>query len=145
MSDAVSDPVYASLDVQGIYLHDPDDPEGTIKNFVYGKAKRSTSLDLASTQLVFAGRRYPVVEFSDNQRDSYNVGVDIPNDELYFLALRDMRSFAESRQALVFRDGRGRAAHGVLSNYREDDQDWGVQIGFQIDRVDYADLELVVL
>ncbi len=144
MSSSISEPAYISLFIEGIYLHDPDDPSGTLVNFRYGKAKRSTSIDVASTQLVFAGRRFPVVEFSDNQQDSFSVTIDIPNDENYYNTLQQARAFAETRQTLVFRDIRGRSAHGVLSGYREDDQDYGVSVSFTFQRVDYADESTLV-
>jgi hypothetical protein len=141
----ISDPVITSLPISGIWLHDPADPMDTVTNFPYGKSARSSAIDIAQTSLVFSGRRYPVTEYSDNQQDQFSVRVDIPNDENYFTALADMQSFAASRSTVMLRDNRGRAAYGSMSGYREDDQDWGVQITFTLARVDYGDVTTVVL
>lgn len=136
-----SAPSEATLGLEGVWIHDPTDPEGTVHQFLYGANSRSTTIDIGGTSLVFAGRRYPVTEFGEHQDDQYSISVQVPHGAAYRSGMAIMRGFSETRQALVLRDNRGRAACGTMSGYSETDQGWGSEIAFTFTRVDVEVVE----
>lgn len=130
------------LALLGVLIHDPDDPADTIRQYLYGRASRSTDVEVAQVSSVYAGRRYPVTDFGEHQQDLYSIQIDVPHGQDWRTDLDDLRAFMELRKALVLRDNRGRSMTGTMSRYREDDQPWGTQVGFTFSRV--SSLEVVV-
>src|SRR5690606_40024069 len=65
-----------ALQLEGVWIHDPDDPEGTIHQFRFGRNNKSSSIDIGGKEQVFAGRRFPVYDFGEHQKDSVTVSVD---------------------------------------------------------------------
>jgi hypothetical protein len=126
-----------SLTLQGVWVHDPLDPVGTVQQYLYGKAARSTEVDVAAAGLVYAGRTYPVFEYGEHQSDRYNITVDVPNDEDWADTLATLVDFAESRRTLCVRDNRRRRMFGALSGYRESDEPWGTTASMTFARGDY--------
>lgn len=127
----------ASLTLEGVWIHDPLDPEGTAEQFLYGKAARSTGVDVGAAGLIFAGRTYPVFEYSEHQNDTYSVKIDVPFGTAWASALADLLAFAESRRTLCFRDNRQRRMFGALSDYQEADEEWGTTATMTFTRADY--------
>lgn len=138
-----SEPAEGGLTLEGVWLHDPEDAEGTVAQFLYGRSRRGATVAPQHVLAHYAGRRYPVADFGDLQSDSFTVVVEIPNGPASAGELEVLADFAESRRTLVFRDNRGRVAFGTMSGYTEADQDWGVQVSFSWARVDYDEGELV--
>jgi hypothetical protein len=132
-----SDPVTEGLQLEGMWLHDPLDAEGTIYQFRYGRAARSASRDVEQEGLVFAGRRYPVVDYGEHQADEYGVRVQVHNGDDWAADLAALVDFAESRRTLHFRDNRGRAAYGTLQGHQESDETWGTTVSFTFSTVDH--------
>lgn len=134
--------VEATLTLQGVWLHDPysaDTQAATAKQFKYGRSTRSTSIDLSSAQLIYAGRVYPVTEFGENQNDTYSVKLILPHGPTWASDVAAMEVFAQYRKTLCFRDNRGRKVFGTLSGYQEDDLDEGTSVAFTFTRVDYTE------
>lgn len=134
MSYTDSVPVAVTLSVQGVWIHDPDDPDGTARNFPYGKASRSGTLDVAEQENVYAGREFPVVDFGEFTTERYDVRMDVPAGGSDLAALR---AFVLARRPVVYRDNRGRVvAPALLSGYREQDTETGSQVSVQVSRMD---------
>ena len=140
-----SDPVEDSVDFQGFWIHDPLDPEDTIKNYPYGRSARSVGIDVAQKGLVFAGRQFPVAEYGEHQGDSFSVRIDIANGSTWATEMEELQDFAQVRRTLCFRDNRGRLFFGTMAGYKEADQDWGTAVTFSVDRVDYDEGEEVTI
>jgi hypothetical protein len=140
-----SAPVVGTLLLEGVWLHDPDDPSNTATNYRYGRAARSTALDVEANALQFAGRVYPVYDYGEQQTENYSVRIELTDDEGGPAKLRSLEAFAVLRKTLMLRDNRGRRAYGNLEGYREDDQDYGTAVDFSFVRVDYDEGTTVVL
>jgi hypothetical protein len=123
------------LSLQGIWLHDPDDPAVTTRQFLYGKDNRSTAIDIKGVTQQFAGRVFPVTDFGEHEEEDLSVTVDIPHGPTHRIEEADLRAFAEMRRTLYLRDNRGRACYGTMSGYQQNDQAWGVTVGFKFGRV----------
>lgn len=126
-----------SLSLLGVWIHDPLDAEGTVRNYLYGRSSRSTSIEVEAASLVYAGRTYQVTEYGEHQRDEYSVSIDVPHGETWASDLADLEAFAEARRTLCFRDNRGRQMFGTLSGYGESDEDGGTAVRLTFSRVDY--------
>lgn len=132
----------SELEIQGVWLHDPADDEVTVRQFLYGKDSRSTSIDTITTSQRFAGRTFPVIDYGEHEDEEFTVTVDIPHGPTHRTEESDLRGFMELKKTLFFRDNRGRAAYGTMSGYNQADQAWGVTVGFKFARVSY-DIEEV--
>lgn len=132
-----SDPVEEGLQLLGLWIHDPLDPEGTIRQFVYAKSQRSSSIDTLGTGHFYAGRQFQVVDYGEHQDDGFGVRLDIPHGADWAADLVALTAFAEGRRTLCYRDGRGRLFFGAMSGYKEDDQNWGTAVAFGVTRVDF--------
>lgn len=137
-----SAPVEGGLTLAGVWLHDPEDPEGTARQFLYGRSRRTAAVSPQHTLAHYAGRRYPVADFGDLQTDSFAVTVEVPDGSTAAADLAALDEFATSRRTLVYRDNRGRLAFGTMSGYGVADQDWGSLVSWSWLRVDYDEGEL---
>ncbi|WP_433242496.1 hypothetical protein [Actinomadura nitritigenes] len=131
-----SEPARVTLFLEGAWLHNPTAPQTTVRQYRYGRDVRSTTIGVGGTTMQFAGRRFPVIDFGEQQTDTYAVKIHVPNGPTYRSDLDDLRGFAEAKTTLVFRDNRGRAAYGALTDYSHDDQSWGSEVSFTFTRVD---------
>lgn len=138
-TDTVAD---TTLELQGVWLHDPADDAVTIRQFLYGKDTRSTAIETVGTEQRFAGRTFPVVDFGEHETEDYTITVDIPHGPTHRTEESDLRAFMEMKKTLFLRDNRGRATYGTMSGYNQADQAWGVTIAFKFGRVSY-DIEEV--
>ncbi len=127
----------ASLTLEGVWIHDPLDPVGTVEQYLYGRAARSTEVDVASSSLAYAGRAFPVFEYGEHQSDQFNLTIAVPNDENWAATLATLVDFAGSRRTLCVRDNRRRRVFGALSGYRETDEEWGTSVSMVFTRADY--------
>lgn len=126
-----------SMTMQGLWIHDPLDPEGTVQQYIYGKATRSTSIDMGQKGLVFAGRTYPVFEYGEHQEDDYDITILVPFDSSWQTTMATLSEFGQARKTICVRDNRGRIMFGSISGYKENDEDWGTEVRFNISRADY--------
>jgi hypothetical protein len=132
-----SAPVSATLTLQGVWVHDPDDPGGTAYNLPYGKAARSGSLEVAEQENTYAGREFPVVDFGEFTAERYDVRVDVPFGPTHGADVAALKGFIRARKLIVFRDNRGRVvAPAKLSGFREQDMETGTQLSVQVSRMD---------
>lgn len=141
-TDSIDTVADTELELQGVWLHDPADDQVTVRQFLYGKDTRSTSIDTIGTSQRFAGRTFPVVDFGEHEDEELSINVDIPHGPTHRTEESDLRGFMEMKKTLFLRDNRGRAAYGTMSGYNQADQAWGVTVGFKFARVSY-DIEEV--
>jgi hypothetical protein len=129
----------ATLTLQGVWLHDPLDPEGTAAQYLYGRSGRDEVIDVAASEVQFAGRTYPVVEFGEQQADTWTVRIIVPHGPAWASDMEALRAFVQTRRTLHFRDNRGRAAYCVLTGYRGSDRDEGTDVSLTVRRVDWTE------
>jgi hypothetical protein len=133
-----SDPETAGITFSGIWVHDPVDPEGSVRQFPYGDVNAlSSSIAVDQAGAHYAGRTHPVYDFGEHQTDTLAVTLYVP-EETWTADMAALREFAEARRVLVVRDTRGRVVHGALGGYAETDQTWGTQVVFTVTRADYT-------
>lgn len=137
MAFADSAPVTGRLDLIGVWIHDPDDPEATIRAYPYGASSRERTVDTMPTGNHYAGRAFPVVDFGEFEGEAVSVSVQIPHGATWREDVVQARALMSRRQTMLYRDNRGRVVPGTLSGYRETDQEWGTLVAFTVTRVDY--------
>lgn len=143
MAYADSEPVEGRLDLIGVWIHDPEDPAGTIRSYPYGASARERSVDTMGTSNFYAGRTSPVVDFGEFEGEAVSCSVQIPHGPTWFGDVEAVRLLASDRRTMWYRDNRGRVLPGTLSGYREVDQDWGTAVAFTVTRVDFPTLPVV--
>ena len=134
-----SDVVSASLDLLGVWLHDPDDPAGTSRQYLYHGGSRQEEGTVKADQLQFAGRTYPVTEFGDTSEQSVSVTFVIPWDDDYEVAVENFRNFVSQRKLVCYRDVRGRKVFGTVSAFTVSDVKLGTLVSFTVARNDYEE------
>jgi hypothetical protein len=140
MAQTMSDPqTIQAPELQGVWMHDPADPEGTILQFLYGGAAKGESVGVSSTALQFAGRKYPVFDFGDPETGSYDVSITVPFSDTWYDEVAALKALPESRTTMCFRDSRARAFFGVVLEVKFSDQMHGTQVTFTVQRNDYTE------
>lgn len=122
MAYSESAPVEGSVSFSGVWVHDPDDPEGTITRYPYGNASGGFTLSVQQESRHYAGRVFPVTDYGEFQDDVLSVGIDIMNDDPYYPNSGDVQSiydFATLRRTVTVRDGSGRIATGAIETWGE--------------------------
>jgi hypothetical protein len=119
----------------GLWLHFPENPEGTSTNFRIGRNLRSYSSEVGGRSLVLAGRKFPVVEFGEHANDVFSVSVIIPHGPTYDSEREDLREFAASKRTVVARDNRGVVIFGSIHSLDEDHIAEGSTFTFEVNRV----------
>jgi len=122
------------LDLVGVWVHDPLDPQDTARQFLYGAASRSLGVQVEQEGQSYAGRTFPVYDFGEHQGDSFSVRMDVPHGPLWAADVAALLAFAETRSTLCVRDNRGRMVVGALDGYQESDTDFGTQVSFAVNR-----------
>lgn len=144
MAFADSAPVVGRLDLVGVWIHDPDDPVGTVQSYPFGASARERTVDTMPAGNYYAGRQSPVVDFGEFEAEGISFSVQIPHGPTWRTDVARVRALASQKQTMLYRDNRGRVLPGVLSGYREQDQDWGTVVSFVVTRVDFPAPAVVV-
>jgi len=123
------------LNLTGAWIHDPADPANTIRRFRVA-TDRSESWEPAAETLQFAGRKLPVAEFGEQTDQRVKTAIIVLSDSL--ADLHALRSLADRRTVLCYRDSAGRRIFGVLGplNIR-DERHGGYTVDLEITAVDY--------
>lgn len=143
MATTDSLPVQGGLALLGVWIHDPLAPQETARQYLYGKASRSASVDVDAGALRYAGRTYPVYDYGEGQDDQLSVSAQVPHGPDWVTQTGELLASAQVRRTLCLRDNRGRRYFGTMSGYSEDDADWGTAVSFSFTRVDYNEGEQV--
>src|SRR5690606_23842544 len=133
---ATSEPVTAKVHFLGVWIHDPADPEGTIRQYLYGRAQRSDSTDVEQAQHHYLGREHPVTHWGEHTTERWQITVDIPEDATRLTVTDTLRQWAQARRTLVVRDNRGRVFAGTTDGFGVADQEWGDAVSWTMTRVD---------
>jgi len=137
---ASTDSAIATVDgpsLQGVYIHDPADPEGTLHQFFFAPSGKVEEAVIASEMLEFAGRTRPVAEFGEVQTETLDVEFVIPFDDDWASEVETARATWQAFQTYLYRDNRGRAWYGVLRQVKYTDQEHGTTVAFTFERVDF--------
>lgn len=127
-----SAPVTAELELEGVWIHDPNSASDTVRNYPWGRSQRELSTDPMGESTYYAGRANPVTDYGEHEAVEFRVTVDVPHGAAWQADLDDLRAFALGKRTIYVRDNRGRALYGQMKAFREVDQDWGTQVGFTI-------------
>jgi hypothetical protein len=119
-----------TVPIMGVWIHDPDDPEGTLMNFPYGANQRSDSYDSMGAATYFVGKEDPVFDFGDPSSSSIDVTIDLPGGSDHLTNLLALRAFAASKKAVWYRDNRSRSMYGIISGLKVADSGFGSQVSF---------------
>lgn len=122
-----------SLELQGVWLHDPRDPEATIYHFRFNGdgAKESGTVEAVTSRTV--GRRRPVVDFGDAVTESLEVLIEVEDESNDLQALRDL---VARRRVLCYRDTKGRKVYGVCRLTEIQDRFYGASTKLTVESVD---------
>lgn len=131
-----SNVVGASVSLRGIWLHSVND--NTLVNVPYNRDIRATWKP-TRTLNSFAGRRFPVADFGENEELSYAVIITTVDEEdkTWFPRLQEL---IKRKEILCIRDYRGRKVFGVAEELDETQLYIGNEIPLRIDAVDYSEV-----
>jgi len=129
-----SAPAQGTLALQGVWLHDPLDPQESARQYRYGGPPGQRATETPDRLDYYAGRELPVVDYSPHRADSVQVAVTVPFGPNWSDQLADFSVFALARRSLTYRDSRGRNITGRLSGYMERDERHGTTCSFDMTR-----------
>lgn len=101
--------------LQGVWIHDVDDPEGTIRQFPYSEYGRKNVHQVATNVQQFAGRTFPVFSYGENETRDVGVTLQVPYGSTYADDMDALAALNTSRKQHVYRDGRGRLVFGSIT------------------------------
>ncbi|GAB3115725.1 hypothetical protein GCM10027160_23500 [Streptomyces calidiresistens] len=133
---ADSAPAQARVDYLGVWIHDPRNPEGTIRHYLHGRAQRSDTQQIAQEQRHYAGRHLPVTHFGEHAEEEWQITIDVPEGPTREETTRSLRAWHRLRLPVVVRDNRSRVWISTLSGFGVSDEVWGDQVSMTATRVD---------
>lgn len=139
-----SDPVTTDIRLRGVWIHDPDDPEGTLRQFAYGANQRGDSFDAMQSGTYYVGKEDPVFDYGDASGSSAEITIDVYHGADYTDNMITLRQYAAMKKSLWLRDNRSRAVFGSMSNFKTSDQAWGSSVSFTFTKA-YRAVETVVI
>ena len=125
---------------KGVYIHDPDDPAGTITHFLYGNLTRKSDVSVSATSMKFVGRTSPVFDFGDNEEENVSATFDVPFGDEWLSGVSYLQNLVRGRDVFCYRDNRGRVIFGVAGGVGVSDQRWGSAVGMTVERADYTEM-----
>lgn len=137
MAYADSEAGTGTLALQGVWIHDPLDPQETVEQYLYGGAARTARISPAQAGTRYAGRMYPVFDYGEFQDDDLQVSIVVPHGETWATEVADLEAFAQSRRTLCVRDNRGRLLFGTITGFTENDRRDGTAFGFTVVRTEF--------
>lgn len=137
-----SDPHVTTLDIRGVWIHDPDNPEATLRQFPYGANQRGDSFDGMQSGTYYAGREDPIFDFGDSSGTSADITIDVYHGPDYTENMITLRQYAAMKKMLWLRDNRSRAVFGTMSGFKTSDQSWGSTVSFTFTKAHRAITEV---
>ena len=144
MAYADSEAVTGGLKLRGVWLHDPLDPQTTIRVYPFGADSREHSIDVDAAGTQYAGRAHPVVDYGEGESQTETIRIIVPHGPAYQAELEELDAWARSRRTLHLRDNRGRNVQGTISGLRSTDQGYGSDVSFTFTRVHVVPAAAVV-
>ena len=112
--------------------------DNTLVNVPYNRDIR-TIWKPTRTLNSFAGRRFPVADFGENEELSYAVIITTVDEEDKTWVPR-LQALIKRKEILCIRDYRGRKVFGVVEELDETQLYIGNEIPLRIDAVDYSEV-----
>lgn len=132
-SDVEAAPV---LTLRGSWIHDPEDPGGTVRQFVYNDNGGDVSWEAESAEMTFAGRVDPFVEYGEHESYEIRVNLAAEEDTGDYQALID---FLQSKKVLCYRDAYGRKIYSFPGSWGEKRRGWGGFFNLRLKRHSYTE------
>ncbi len=135
-----SDIKSAKVKVQGVVLYLVNDPEGTMHQFRIDGHGRSKKWSIESSLMRFKGRKHPVIEIGTMEDDVIDFTLIIENEE----EKQALDKIIYSGHICCYRDGRGRLAYGIFTEYPETDERWGgYTVNLSLTKIDYQEGSII--
>ncbi len=125
-----------SVSLSGVWLHDITNAD-TLHNFRADGGGRDNNWSTQSTSLQFAGRKYPVTYFSEQEDNRVTVTLQM------FKAWGDYESLNQiikAKNIVCYRDGRGRRIFGAISALPIADEVYGYSTTITITANSYSEV-----
>jgi hypothetical protein len=122
--------------LQGVWIHDVDDPEGTIRQFRYTERGRRHNHQVATNVLQFAGRTYSVYAYGENETRDVTMSMQVPYGTTYEDDMDALAALNTSRKQHVYRDGRGRIVFGNIT-VSDIDTDFGSSVDVTVSAAEF--------
>ncbi len=123
-----------SLDLTGVWIHDPLDPEGTVEHYLYGASSRQTAIDTLGQTQHYVGREYPVTDFGEHEETVATIALQVPHGATWQAQIIRLEELARAKRTLWVRDNRGRSWLGTLEGFTIRDADHGSDVTFTVRR-----------
>lgn len=137
-NDAVNTSILkeGSIELRGSWIHDPDDPPNTIRQFRYNDRGGDETYQTEVVHHTFAGRPLPVAEFGEaiNQQIAVQLTVDEANGDMEAL-----QNILKSTKVFCYRDSYGRKIYFAPSGYTNARRFWGGVIPLTLRSVEYRE------
>lgn len=126
-----------TVDLYGVWIHEPSDPATTLGHFFYDGLNRDETYAPEVELMRFAGRAGAVAEFGPQDAvDQVECSVQLASGDTD----RDrLRALARRRVVICYRDGQQRKVYGVITNLTIRDEKYGGSATFRVERVDYTE------
>lgn len=122
-----------SLNLRGIWLHDPDNPQATTVHFpTFERGRRSERMNMGEL-MQFEGRPLPMMDGADRSERIISVVAQVRSQDV----LEKYLDLADSNKTLLYRDKRGRKMYCVLQNIVDEDTFWGSLVPLELMEVYY--------
>lgn len=130
-----SESVTISSEFSGVWLHEVNDPEGTVYQFKYDGGGRSSLWEVEGVQMQFAGRKNVVTQTTEFEHDSISFTLDLVTKE----EESRLASIVKSGNIVCYRDRRGRLMYGVFLKLPVSDERYGQRASLELTRIDYKE------
>lgn len=127
--------VSRSISLQGIWLHEADNPLATLHQFKL-VSNRSENWQPTAAMMQFAGRRLPVAEYDDTEQRTVSVKLALLKDSSDKEALEKL---IRSKNTLCYRDARGRKMFCHAFQLPVDDETYGNTVSLTFEEVSYTE------
>lgn len=128
-----SQPVTASVLIENTMLSLTSNPAQFVR--LEWNPDRSFTRAWSRSMIQFNGRPYPVAEFGEEGTASFSLSFDIREEETLDILL----DLLDSREPLLYRDGRGRKEYMTVGNIQIKDTKFGYSVSFSPEKVDYRE------
>jgi hypothetical protein len=134
----LSDPVeVVAPRLQGVWIHDPQDPQGTIRQYAFINSQATEARSLTGAALSFAGRAFPVFEFGDLQQRTAQLSLMVPVGTEWGAQLASLEDLLLSKRSWVYRDNRGRLLFGAVMSVSITDDPRGTVVDLTLTATEF--------
>lgn len=131
-----------TLCLQGIWIHDPDDPanaELSAQHYRYGWRGKGDETTVVAEAVFYAGRESPVYDYGEHVTETLTVPIQVPRGDDWLAQITALKELPRARRTLCIRDARGRRIFGAITSVSRDDEQWGTSVSFTVTTVHYVE------